>query len=192
MLRALVHDERTNAVVGWALVGAVALVAVERLLAGELLWAAFLALFAVVAAAPALATGEWTVMVPWPLLAVGAGASVVRSAGVAPETAGFAVVAMFALVGVFELDTFTPVDMSRRFAVGFAVMTTMAVQAVWTVAQFYADRWLGTDYLHTQVELQWDIVAVTVVALVAGGFFVWYFDRFEHVGSRRRPPGSFS
>lgn len=186
-LRALVTSERTNAAVGWALTGVVALVAVGSLLSGPLLWGVFVLLLAVVAAVPATVTGEWTVMVPWPLLAVGAVASGLRALGRFPEVASAVAVATLALIAVVELDAFTEVDMSRRFAVGFAVLTTMALQGLWTVAQFYSDRWLKTTFLTSQTELQWDIVTVAAVALAMGGFFVWYFERFEHIGSHARP-----
>jgi hypothetical protein len=127
------------------------------------------------------------VIVPW-LLPFGAVVAVgLQTVERYPEVAGYIAVVTLALVAVIELDRFTRVDMSRRFTVAFAVMTTMALQAVWTVVQFASDRWLGSEYLGSQTELQIDIVAVTVVALVIGGFFVWYFDRFDHAGTVDRP-----
>lgn len=180
---ALVDDEATNAAVGWGLIGLTALAAVRTAIATDPLWGAFGALIAAVAALPAAVRRDPSQMVPWPLLAVAAGGVGLRALDLYPEVAGYVALAALALVAVAELDAFTAVEMSRRFAVGFAVLTTLAVQGVWTVVQFYADLWLGTDYLTTQVELQRDIVAVTVVALTVGGLFSWYVGRFE-------PPGS--
>jgi hypothetical protein len=77
--------------------------------------------------------------------------------------------------------------MTRRFAVAFAVLTTLAVQALWTVAQYASDLWLGTDLLTSQTELQVDVVLVTVVGLTMGVAFEWYFARVERVGSYRHP-----
>ncbi|WP_135304917.1 hypothetical protein [Haloarcula amylovorans] len=87
-------------------------------------------------------------------------------------------------MGVAELGAFTTVEMSYRFAVGFATLTTLALQGVWIVAQFYADRWLETEYLTTQVELQMDMVVVTVTTVVVGLLFQWYVSWFEPPGSR--------
>jgi hypothetical protein len=78
--------------------------------------------------------------------------------------------------------------LSRRFAVVFATMTTMSLQAFWIIAQYYSDRWLGTAFLRTQLELQWDIVYVTAVGIGLGILAEWYFARFEPVGSFERPP----
>lgn len=186
----LARSGRLNAVLGWMLTGTVALGAVESFRTGALLWGGFALIIAVASAVPALSTGDPMVMPPWPLLLVSAVAVLVRTLGFYPEIAAYFAVATLALVTVVELDAFTPVDMSRRFAVGFAVLTTMATQGLWTIAQFYSDRWFGTEFLRTQTELQWDLVMVTCVGLLVGGAFTWYFDRFEHVGSAGQPMSS--
>ena len=189
-LEPLVHGGRTSALVAWVLTGVVALVAAERLLTNALLWGGF-ALFAVIVVVmPAVATGDWTTMVPWPILLVLALAVIGGAFGRYGETAGFFAVATLALVVVVELDAFTPVEMSRRFAVAFAVLTTLALQGIWTIAQFYSDRWLGTEFLRSQRELQWDIVVVTAVGLVMGAVALTYLARFDHVGSSDRSPRS--
>lgn len=147
----------------------------------EAIWGGFSVLVAVVIAAPAIATRDWTAMAPWPLLSVAAIAVIARVAGLYPEAAGYVAIATFALVVVVELDVFTPIHLSRRFAVGFAVLTTLAIEAVWIVVQFFSDRWLGTGYLSTQTELQEDIVIVSAVSFAIGVIFYWYLRRFAPI-----------
>lgn len=183
-LSSLARSERANAALGWTFTGVTAAVGIAAVVAGSLAWAGLWFLLSVVVAAPAVGTGDWKALVPWPLPAMAAAAAVVQSVGLYPELAGYVAVAGLALVVVVELDVFSSVEMSRRFTVVFAAMTTMAVQAWWTVVQFVSDWWFGTRFLRSQTELQWDIVAVTAVAVVAGGFFVWYFDRIDHAGGR--------
>ncbi|PCR89493.1 hypothetical protein [Natrinema ejinorense] len=185
-LEQLVRDERMNAIIGWSLMGIVALGAIESVLTGVLLWGGFELAIVATVSAPALITGDWTAMVSWPLLAVATLSVVAGVAGFPSETVVYLAVATLALVVVVELETFASVELSRRFAVVFAVLTTMALQALWTVAQFYSDRWLGTEYLRSQTELQWDFVIVTVVGLVLGGLFQWYAGRFEPAGAVAR------
>ncbi|WP_226041345.1 hypothetical protein [Natrinema sp. DC36] len=185
-LERIVNDERTNAVISWLLLGIVALGAIESLLRNVLIWGGFVLVVVAVAAVPAVTTRDWTAMVPWPLLSVAALAVGAGLVGFPFETTAYLVIATLALIVVVELETFTSVELSRRFTVAFAVLTTMALQALWTVAQFYSDSWLGTDFLHSQTELQWDFVIVTVVGLVMGGLFQWYFERFEPVGAVSR------
>jgi len=176
-------DSRRNATVGWAATAVVALTAVERALAAAALWSALATVVAVALALPAAATRSPTAMVPWPLPAVAAVAFVLRAADVAPDLSGYLAIATIALVLVFELTAYTDVELTRPFAVVFATMTTLSLEALWIIAQFYSDRWLGTQFLVSQVELQWDIVSVTVVSVVLGVAVDWAFARFDFPGS---------
>lgn len=185
-LEELVRGKRMNAVIGWLLTGIVALGAIESILTGVLLWGGFELVIVATVSAPALITSDWTAMVSWPLLAVTTLSAVAGVAGFPSETVVYITVATLALIFVVELETFASVELSRRFAVVFAVLTTMALQALWTVAQFYSDQWLGTEYMRSLTELQWDFVVVTVVGLGLSGFFQWYVGRFEPAGAVAR------
>ncbi|WP_207592578.1 hypothetical protein [Halomontanus rarus] len=183
---ALVHDESVNAIIGWTVTGVVALAVVQSVLTNALLWAGFVSLIVVVTVLPPWSSGDWTVMVPWPLLLVAAVAALVRAFDMYLEIAGYVAVATLALVAVVELEAFTSVEMSRRFAVAFAALSTLAIQGLWTIAQYYSDLWFGTEFLRSQRELQLDIVFVTVIGISLSVVFGWYFDRVEHVGSSKR------
>lgn len=185
-LEALVTSERANAIVGWTAIGIVILGAAGSFLTSALLWGGFALLLAAVASVPALTTRDWTAMVPWPLPFSAPVAVVAKTTEFYPEPAGYLAIAALALLVVVELDAFTPVELDRRFAVGFGVLTTMATEALWIIAQFYSDRWLGTQFLSSQTELQEDIVIVTAVGLVAGGLFYGYIARFEPAGAADR------
>lgn len=184
---ALFDNERINAGIGWILTGAVVLAAIRNVLTNAFLWGGLTLLVAVVIAVPAFVSGDWTLMVPWPLVLVTASALLVRTFDLLPEMTGYVTIVAFALILVGELDAFTGVDMTRRFAVGFATLTAMAIQGLWTVAQFYSDRWLGTAFLRSKTELQWDFVIVTVVAIIMGGLLEWYLRQVGHDGFRDRP-----
>lgn len=179
-----------NAGVGWLATALMAFAAVQSALTRALLWAGFVGVLLAVSVVPPIWTRDWRVIAPWPLLLVSAGAALLGGAGVYPELAGYLVVAGIALLTAVEIDAFTAVEMSRRFAVAFAVLATLAVQGLWVIAQYYSDLWLDTGFLRTQRELQVDIVVVTVVGLVMGVLFEWYFGRVEHVGSHDHPDGT--
>lgn len=185
-LEGLVHDERMNAIIGWTLTGIIVLGSLESILTSDPLWGGFGLLIVIVAATPASVTHDWTEMVAWPLLGVATVAVIVGGAGVAFETVVYLAVATLALIVVVDLEAFTSVELSRRFAIGFAVLTTMALQALWTVAQYYSDQWFGTEYVRSQTELQWDFVVVTVVGFAIGVLFQWYIARFEPAGAVSR------
>jgi len=173
--------------VGWALVAVVLLSVAQTLLAGRHLWVGFELLFVVLAALPAVVSRDWQTLVPWPLLLVGAVGLAGQSLGFHQELTGYTAVAAAALVGVAELDAYTDVEMSRRFAIAFAALATMAIQGVWTIVRYYSDVWLGTGYIDSQADVQWDFVFVTVVALVVGIAFELYFERADGAGYQKEP-----
>lgn len=166
----------------------IVLVAVQRFLTAAYLWSGLTFTIAVAIAVPALRTSCLAAIVPWPLPFVAAAAVVLRAVEFAPDITGYLAISTIALILVVELDVYTDVQLSRRFAIIFATMTTMALQAFWIIGQYYSDRWLGTGFLQTQTELQWDIVSITVVAIVLGSIFEWYLERFDPIGTFDRPP----
>jgi len=169
--------------VEWLLIAGIGLSGVVSVVTGSALWGVFALLVAAVAALPALASGDRTATVAWPLLAVELGAAVARVAGVYSEAAGYFAIIGLALIVVIELEAFTPIELSRRFTVVFSVMTTMALEAVWIIAQSASDRFLATGFLRSQTELQWDIVLVTLLATVVGVLYYGYAWRFDQTGS---------
>lgn len=183
----LARNATTNAALVWGLQTVLLLAAGLSVLTNAAPWGVFAVLAAALVALPAVLTGDWLVMIPWPLALFVTVPVVLRALGVAPELTGYIVISGLALVAVIEVNAFTDAEMSRRIAVLFAALTTLAFQSWWLVAQYYSDRWFGTDLTRSQTELQWDLVAVTVVSVVMGWLFLWYFDRIEHVGSRERP-----
>lgn len=163
------------------MIGTIALGAIASLLTGDLLWGGFSLIVVVVTLLPVLATADRTAIVPWSLLFVAAIVIVARTAEFYPEATGYIAIATLALIVVVELDIFTSNELSRRFAIVFGVLTTMAIEALWIIAQYFSDRWLGTTFLTTQTELQQDITTVTVVGFTVGGLFYWYFTQSESV-----------
>lgn len=183
----LAQNETTNAVLVWGLLAVLLLAGSLSGLTNAAPWGVFTVTATVLVAFPAILTRDWQVMIPWPLALFVTIPVVVRTLGFSPELTGYVAISGLALVAVVEINSFTDVEMSRRIAVLFAALTTLAFQSWWIVGQYYSDQWFGTDFVQSQTELQWDLVAVTVVTLVMGGFFLWYFDRVEHVGSWERP-----
>lgn len=125
----LARNVTTNATLGWVFVGVVILIAAVSLLLGALIEGLLALAAAGILAIPAVLRRDWRVMLPWPLGLVVAVGVTARTLGVAPEVSGYVAISSVALAAVVELDAFTDVEMSRRFAVLFAVMTTLAFQS---------------------------------------------------------------
>lgn len=199
-LRGVVERERGNALLAWLLVVFLAAVAVGELLTGELLWALFVLVVAVLAAVPAIAFRNTHAMLPWEVVAI-ASLPAIGRALVAGETIGqvtltgrlttYVAVAAVALIVAVEVDVFTPVKMNHSFAVLFVVITTMAAAGLWAVAQWLSDLYLGTGFLlgrgteeEVEAALMWDFVAATVAGFAAGVLFEFYFRRRARIDDR--------
>ncbi|MFC4450497.1 hypothetical protein [Halorussus aquaticus] len=183
----LVGNERVNAGLGWALVAFLALVATEEILDGNLLWAGFAAFVAALALVPAVGHRDWTVMLPWEVLALAALPILGRAVATLSYTSRvttYLSVAALALIVAVELHLFTPVEMNHWFAVLFVVVATIAAAGIWAVVQWLSDLYLGTAFLRSEHRLMWDFVAATVIGGMAGVVFEWYFRRFARVSAR--------
>lgn len=168
-----------NARIGWSVAVGVTLVAIWTLVSEPSLWSVFsLALVAIIAL-PAVVRRDTTTMAPWPLLAIAGLAATARIGGVFGETAGHVAIATLALLIVVELDVFTPIELSRRFAVVFAVLTTMAIEAIWIIVQYVTDIAVGTNYIRSQTALQKDIVLVSATSIAIGVVFYAYVRRLD-------------
>ena len=175
----LVEDRSRNALVSWALVAAVSVVAVLDLLRGDLLWAGFAVVVVAVAALPAVVTRDRSVVVSWEALALATLPLVARFGDRFVEPLTYVSVATLALLVALEIVAFTEAEMPPWFAVVFVVMTTMTVAALWAVVQYHADALLGTDFLSSRTALMWDLLGATAVGIAAGIVFEFYFLRAD-------------
>lgn len=176
-------SEELNAILGWLLMAVMGLAVLEYILTSKWLWGSFAVICLLVSLLPPWSTRNWKVMAPGPLLFIVTFGALAGGNQIYPETAGYAAVASLGVLIAIELDVFTSVEMSRRFALGFAVLSTLAVQGLWTIGQYYSDVWFETSFLTSQRELQIDIVIVTAVGLTMGLLSEWYFTRVSHIGS---------
>lgn len=178
------RDERINAVLAWALLGFVAVVAIVNIVSDPL-WAGFAACIAVLGVIPAVVVGSPRAMLPWEVLVLASLPLLAQT--VTPrvgQVATYLSVAAVALIVAVELHVFTSVDMNYSFAVLFVVVTTMAAAGVWAVVRWSADIYLGIDFTLTNRELMIELVASTVAGVLAGIVFEFYFRRFVRAHER--------
>ncbi|WP_265112133.1 hypothetical protein [Halosolutus halophilus] len=185
VLQSLIENERINAVFAWPVVCSIIVAALVTVRQGSFLWATLATAIAALAFVPAIVRRDALVMPPWEVLTVAAIPIWVRLYGTLP-IAGFLTVATIALLVTVELDAFTPIEMSGRFAVAFVVLATMAVAGLWVIAQWVSDVVFATTFLTTKGELMWDLVYATAFGGLAAVLFVLYFYRHETASVGRR------
>lgn len=159
---------QTNAVLGWMFVGLVCVGAIVGFVVGSPVWSLFAVCIVVAITFSAVSLRNWRALTPWPLVALSSVATLAVLGGLYRERAVFLTFVAVALVIVIQLQVYTDVELSGRFAIFFAVLVTMALEAIWIVAQSLSDTLLGTRLIESQVQLQWQIVYVTGIAVLVG------------------------
>jgi len=179
LLSRLFRSGRTNALISWVLVGVLALVLVESLIDFDRQWIVFVTATAVIVLVPPIAHRDWRVMLPWELLVFALFPVLVRGllGGEVGTFATYLAVAGLALLVTVELHMFTELRLTHWFAVALVVMTTMAVEAAWTMVRWNMDNQLGTNFLTTNEALMIEWIYVALAGLVAGILFDSYFRR---------------
>lgn len=191
-LRSLLESDRTNAGLAWLLVGVLVVAALGQSLDGEFRWAALAVAAAGLALVPPAVERDPRVMHPWPLLGLvalpalllGLGALFAGPNDRLVEVGSYLAVGTLALLIAVDLNAFTAVELSPRFAVAFVVTTTMAVAAGWVVVQWTADVTLGTTFLRSEDAVMRDLLVSTLTGIAAGGLFAAYFNGVEGSGVR--------
>lgn len=188
VLRSLIENERVNAALAWPIVVSIAVAGVLAARQGSILWGVLAAAIVALALVPTIVRWNALVMLPWEVLALAAAPIWVRLYESLP-IAGFLTVATIALLVTVELDAYTPIEMTARFAVAFVVLTTMAVAGLWVIAQWVSDATLATTFLTSKTAVMWDLVYATAFGGLAGVLFVVYFYRQDSagVGAGARP-----
>ena len=192
----LLGDRRVNAGLAWLVVVAILAVVVGSLVEGEFLWAVFAGTLAAIAVLPPVAYRDGNAMLPWEIILLAALPVAGRLFATIPATgnlANYLSVAAIALIVAVELQLFTPVKMTPRFAVVFVGVTTLATAGLWAVVRWAADLTIGTTLIldpalseHAIEEaLMWEFVASTIAGVGAGLLFALYVGR--QLGATRLP-----
>jgi hypothetical protein len=199
-LSSVVESRRLNAALAATILLFLAVASVAQVVSGDLEWAGFTLAVLAVALVPPIARRRATAMLPWEVVLLAALPIVLRALVAGETVAGmtfsgrivtYVAVAAVALLIAVELDVFTSVKMSHRFAVVFVVVTTMAAAGIWAVVRWLSDVLLGTRFLYDgrpehviEEALMWDFVAATIAGVFAGVLFEYYFRRRARLARR--------
>jgi len=194
-LATVLTSTRTNAILGWIVIGLVVATAVGNLVSGNPLWGGFDLAVACLLALPPLALRSRRATIPWEIALLSALPLFVHSLVTHPlvgQLTTYFAVAAIALVVAVELHLFTPVQMSVGFAVGFVAVSTLAAAGFWAIARWSSDVLLGTHLvvnpaqttLEQERELMIEFVASALAGLLAGVLFELYVRRRVRAGER--------
>lgn len=170
------RDGRTNAVLSWAVVVALAVVGLASFASLRPVAAVMALLFAGVAVVPPVVEAAWNRTYPWTLLVLSATPTYVRAYGSGlPETfAVFVGVATLALVFVLDVHLVTDVQLSTGLTTFFVVVATMGLTGFWAVGQWALDAGFGSGFVGTNEQLMWGFVTATVAGFLSALVFERY------------------
>ncbi|WP_276300076.1 hypothetical protein [Halorussus lipolyticus] len=172
----VVTDDDANWV-SWLLVGLLALAVGISVVRSEEVWAVFLVGTLGILLVPPVVFRDSSAMLPPEVTGLALLPAVVEL--VAPEWvteyALYLGVAALAFAIVVELSLFTDVEMAPWFADATVVLTTMAAIGSWAIVQFYADQWLGTDFITSRYDLMREFIRGTIAGVLGAGVFELYF-----------------
>ena len=174
------RDNSMNTYLAWTLTVLIASVFIESVMDFDWAWTMFSGLVLAIILLPPLSHKDLSVMVPWEVLALTVIPVTVRSidsAILTSQVAVFAGIAATALIVAVELHVFTQVKFTHGFAIGFTVITTLAIGGLYAVLRYLSDIYLGTTYLTTNEAFMYEFVEITVTGLLAGVIFDAYFDK---------------
>ncbi len=183
------HGPR-NALVAWILVALLAATSIGVVVVAGALWSLFAFVLLVLAVIPPLAYRSPYIMLPWEVLVMAALPVIGLALGtdqLSSQFAAYIAVAAIALVLAVELEMFTSIRLSPGFAVLLVVVATLSAAAMWGVAQWGFDVYLGTDYIKGNEELMHEWIYSTLAGLAAGGVFMVYFRRHDRLQPRTGP-----
>lgn len=168
-----------NTILSWLLLGFVLVSSISSLVAGRGLWFLFALFTFSIGIIPSLAKKKWSATVPWTVVLVAAFPHISQVLGFYPEYTSYLALVGLALMIAIELDRFTEIELTPRFAVVFIILGSMAVSGVWAVAQYFSDVFTGTTFISGRGELMWDMIAATVIGVLGGLGFEFYFQEQE-------------
>lgn len=174
------RDTKINMYLSWLLTISVLAVFVESLLDFDILWIIFSGITMMLILIPPIRYRNHMVMLPWEVLLIAAIPVIVRTFQFSPlanEIATYLALAAVALIISVELDAFTEVSFTHGFAIGFTVITTLALAGIWAILRYQMDMVLGTSFLTTNEELMHEFFNALVAGVFAGALFDGYFRR---------------
>lgn len=177
------RETRMNTYLSWTLTLLIASVFLESILDFDWAWTMFSGIVLGIALLPAISHRDLGIMVPWEVLALTVIPVTVRSldsAILTSQLAVFAGIAATALIVAVELHVFTSVKFTHGFAIGFTVITTLAIGGLYSIIRYISDLYFGTAYLTTNEALMYEFIEISVAGILAGVLFDAYFGRRDN------------
>ena len=184
-LSKLLKNTALNAFVGWTMVLFLALLGMGNFIYGRFIWTILIAFVISIIIIPAIRMHKLSVMPSWYFVFL----TILPIVGSSTAWYFFSTsipfyfsVATIALLVAAEINWFTSVKMTDKFAILLVVVTTLAISGLWHLIEWLLDIYLGTSYLLSGLSpdaindaVMYQFIYAMVSGVAAGTLFGWYF-----------------
>ncbi|WMW26380.1 hypothetical protein RE474_06645 [Methanolobus sediminis] len=184
-LRKILKNTSLNAFVGWTMILLLALLGIGNFIYGRFMWTILIAFVISIIITPAIRMRKLSVMPSWYFIflvilpIVGSSTAWYFFSTSIPF---YVSVATIALLLAAEINWFTSVKMTYKFAILLVIVTTLAISGLWHLIEWLLDIYLGTSYLLSGLSpdaindaVMQQFIYATIAGVAAGVLFGWYF-----------------
>ncbi len=171
---------KKNAALSWILSGYMLVTTANILLDGNRLWSIFSLTVLGLILLPAIIRSNHLVMPPFEillLLSVPFTLQGMELGFIASNTLNYITAATVSLLIITEIDTYTGFKTNTGFSVLLVTLSTLAVAALWSIARWIHDIYLGSSFINSNEVLMHEFTAALFAGIFAGLVFNTYFRR---------------
>jgi hypothetical protein len=184
-LRKLLKNTPINAFIGWTMILLLTLLGIGNFIYGRFMWTILIAFVIGIIITPAIRMRKLSVMPSWYFIflvilpIVGSSTAWYFFSTSIPF---YVSIATIALLMAAEINWFTSVKMTYRFAILLVIATTLAISGLWHLIEWLLDIYFGTSYLPGGLSpdaindtVMHQFIYATIAGVAAGTLFGWYF-----------------
>jgi hypothetical protein len=184
-LNKILKNTPLNAFAGWTMVLFLTLLGIGNFIYGRFMWTILIAFVIGIIIIPAIRMRKLSVMPSWYFIFLAILPIVGSSTAwyfFSTSIPFYISVATISLLVAAEINWFTSVKMTYKFAILLVIVTTLAISGLWHLVEWLLDIYFGTSYLLGGISpdaindaVMYQFIYATIAGVAAGALFGWHF-----------------
>jgi len=189
-LSKILKNTPLNAFAGWTMVLFLALLGIGNFIYGRFMWTILIVFVIGIIITPAIMMRKLSVMPSWYFIFLAILPIIGSSTAwyfFSTSIPFYVSVATISLLMAAEINWFTSVKMTYKFAILLVIVTTLAISGLLHLIEWLLDIYLGTSYLLSGLSpdaindaVMHQFIYATIAGVAAGVLFGWYFRSAEN------------
>ena len=184
-LNKILKNTPLNAFAGWTMVLFLTLLGIGNFIYGRFMWTILIAFVIGIIIIPAIRMRKLSVMPSWYFIFLAILPIIGSSTAwyfFSTSIPFYISVATISLLVAAEINWFTSVKMTYKFAILLVIVTTLAISGLWHLVEWLLDIYFGTSYLLGGISpdaindaVMYQFIYATIAGVAAGALFGWHF-----------------